>query len=162
MAGAGQQLPPPTPLSRDSPAHARTVSWSPVFGRIVFCLLSSSFIAMIVLPGVGPIRPIHRTRRNRTWTTRLHDPRMLYRRDRRQADIGSPLPCLYDSTRLYDSPEACGNPVLQLRVPEDTLARIDAGAATTPAPPGSCASSTASSPASGPQPRRPAPKPLPP
>jgi len=36
-------------------------------------------------------------------------------------------------------------PVLQLRIPEDTLAASTPPAAATPAPPGSCASSTASS-----------------
>jgi hypothetical protein len=39
----------------DSPAHARTISWSPWFGRILLCLLGlfiASFIAMIVLPAV--------------------------------------------------------------------------------------------------------------
>lgn len=38
-----------------SPAHARTIAWSPWFGRILLCLIAlgaASFIAMIILPAV--------------------------------------------------------------------------------------------------------------
>lgn len=51
--GQHQQLPPQQQLG--NPAHARTISWGPWFGRIILCLLIlliASFIAMIVLPGI--------------------------------------------------------------------------------------------------------------
>ncbi len=53
MSTGAQQQPPPQ-LAHD-PAHARTVSWGPWFGRIILCLLVllvASFFAMIVLPGI--------------------------------------------------------------------------------------------------------------
>ena len=54
MSGAAPQ-PPAPPNQPGSPAHARTISWSASFARIVLCLLVlliASFIAMIVLPAV--------------------------------------------------------------------------------------------------------------
>ncbi len=54
MTGEGQPQPAPSPRT-DGPAHARTISWSPVFARILTTLIvfgAASFIAMIVLPGI--------------------------------------------------------------------------------------------------------------
>jgi hypothetical protein len=50
---------------------------------------------------------------------------MMRRLPHRTAPTLNLATLLYNCTRLYDNPEACGRPVLQQRVPEDTLARLD-------------------------------------
>ena len=54
MSGEGPQQPTPSPRA-GSPAHARTITWGPLFARMLTVLIVfgvASFIAMIVLPGI--------------------------------------------------------------------------------------------------------------